>query len=715
MSNWSIVALQRSLGAHYDAWGALNDQRFGSHPMLSSLFVEGLLRNFGDGTEHLCVLQGGGETQAMCIIKRSGPLLWTSFLPAQAQIGTTMIADASLPGLLLDTLPLPALELDLLCNDPKVGGVVIDSSPPTFRLNHALTIAIALEGSFADYWAARSKKLQSNINRYLQRIQATGLAWRLDIIENPAAISDAVDRYAAQEASGWKGKAGTSLSSDPAQLSFYKELMLGEAYRRGARVFELWFGDTMVASRLALVNKGQLVMLKTSYLETWAHYSPGRILLKMVIEHAFGAWPAGRIEFYTDANQDQLQWATEHRWIQHSTYLRWPSVQIVLAGKRVIRQEGKEQKNPIGQEPSVAVFRDLNELPSDALALLARHEKRNLELGSSWFRNLIDTVYTTDPFVRFYVLKHKGEAVAVVPLRVEEGRWGKHAKSLSNYYTSLYEPALAPGLKSLELAVLVSAIRRDFRHLASFSLSPMDPASHAYQTLLGAFRLRAWLPFEYFSFGNWFLSVDTDWKGYLATRPSGLRSTIKRMSKKFTAEGGTLQVVTKASELPAAIAAYEQVYAKSWKQPEPYLGFVPGLLNTFAAKGCLRLGLAWLNGEPIAAQIWLVANGRAEIYKVAYNEAFKPYSPGTLISAMLMEYVIEQDKVREVDYLIGDDPYKKTWMSHRRERWGIVAYNPRTIAGLVGATHELMARFVKQQVNWMKARFLKRHSSEIGG
>lgn len=714
MNKWSIVALRCSLGAHYEAWGALNDQRFGGHPMLSSLFVEGMLRNFGDGTEHLCVLQGSGETQAMCIIKRCGPLLWTSFLPAQAQIGATLISDAKLPGLLLDKLPLPALELDLLCNDPKVGGVVNDPTPPTFRLNHALTIAIALDGSFADYWAARSKKLQSNTSRYLQRVLATGLACRMDVIENPAAISDAVDRYAAQEASGWKGKAGTALSCDPAQLSFYKELMLGEAQRHGARVFELWFDDTLVASRLALVNKGQLVMLKTSYLETWAQYSPGRILLKMVIEHAFEAWPAGRIEFYTDANQDQLAWATEHRWIQHATYLRWPSVQIVLAGKRVIRRKGTEHRISIEQEPTVEVFRHPNDLPADALALLERHEKRNLELGSSWFRNLIDTVYTTDPLVRFYVLKHLGEAVAVVPLRIEEGRLGKHAKSLSNYYTSLYEPALAPGLKSLELAVLVSAIRRDFKHLACFSLSPMDPASHAYQTLLGAFRLGAWLPFEYFAFGNWFLSVETDWTGYLATRPSGLRSTIKRMSKKFTAEGGTLLVVTKACDMPTAIAAYEQVYAKSWKQPEPYPGFVPGLLATFAAKGCLRLGLAWLNGEPIAAQIWLVANGRAEIYKVAYDESFKPYSPGTLISAMLMEYVIEQDKVREVDYLIGDDPYKKTWMSDRRERWGIMAYNPRTMAGLAGAGRELLGRFVKQQVNWMKASLLKRHSSETG-
>ncbi len=103
-----------------------------------------------------------------------------------------------------------------------------------------------------------------------------------------------------------------------------------------------------------------------------------------------------------------------------------------------------------------------------------------------------------------------------------------------------------------------------------------------------------------------------------------------------------------------------------------------------------------LFGEPIAAQLWIVAHGRAEIYKLAYDENFKQYSPGTLVTAMLMQHVFEQDKVREVDYLIGDDPYKTTWMSQRRERWGIVAYNPRTLLGLLGLGLELAGRALKR-------------------
>lgn len=347
----------------------------------------------------------------------------------------------------------------------------------------------------------------------------------------------------------------------------------------------------------------------------------------------------------------------------------------------------------------VEAFRHPDELPADAMILLRRAERRKVELGAAWYRNLVETVYPSDPGLRFYVLKHLGNATAVLPLRAHKARLGWRLRSLSNYYTALYEPALAAGLKPLELAALLPTIQSDFPGTASMTLAPMDPSSHAYQTMLAAFRLRGWAAFEFFAFGNWYLPVTETWADYLAARSSMMRNTIKRMSKKFASDGGTLQIVSLSAELPAAIAAYEQVYAKSWKEPEPFPLFSPGLIAACASKGWLRLGLAWINGQPVAAHLWIVSGGRAEIYKLAYDEEFKRYSPGTLLTALLMEHVIEQDKVSEVDYLIGDDPYKANWMSHRRERWGIVAYNPRTLGGLLGLARELLGRSLKARLS----------------
>ena len=85
---------------------------------------------------------------------------------------------------------------------------------------------------------------------------------------------------------------------------------------------------------------------------------------------------------------------------------------------------------------------------------------------------------------------------------------------------------------------------------------------------------------------------------------------------------------------------------------------------------------------------WAIFRGcdRALIYKIAYDERFKKLSVGTVLTMYLGQHVIDHDKVREIDYGSGDDPYKKTWMSERRERWGLIGYNPATARGLIGGT-----------------------------
>ena len=101
-----------------------------------------------------------------------------------------------------------------------------------------------------------------------------------------------------------------------------------------------------------------------------------------------------------------------------------------------------------------------------------------------------------------------------------------------------------------------------------------------------------------------------------------------------------------------------------------------------AGQGWLRSGILTLNGQAIAAQLWLIKDGKASIYKLAYVKGCERLSAGSVLTHALMQQVIDVDQVAEVDYLTGDDAYKRDWMSHRRERWGLVAFHPRTLRGL---------------------------------
>lgn len=331
----------------------------------------------------------------------------------------------------------------------------------------------------------------------------------------------------------------------------------------------------------------------------------------------------------------------------------------------------------------------------------------NIEVSIDWFRLLQNNVYPGDPGIRYYFVAKGNTPTTILPLKLTTRGKVRSVESLTNYYTALYSPLLSADGNLSALRDMLQHASHDHKGAHVMRFVPMDTDSPAYAELQNALRQIGWIPFRFFCFGNWFLRVDDHWDGYLKKRSANLRSSIKRRSKEFSAKGGTLEIITGPEDIASAIADFQEVYSASWKIPEPYPDFVPSLIRHLSSIGMLRLGIARLDGKPIAAQLWIVGEDKASIYKVAYHKAFAPLSPGTVLTSHLLRHVIEQDRVREVDFLIGDDEYKPYWMSDRRERWGIVAYNPRTAIGLMLLTKEISGRIAKTLGRKSKAAFLK--------
>lgn len=341
--------------------------------------------------------------------------------------------------------------------------------------------------------------------------------------------------------------------------------------------------------------------------------------------------------------------------------------------------------------PSDCLLADsLDALPKDALTLLERASSTSMQLGPAWYENYCQSLGKAFGTPCFAVARHHGQAVAVLPLAVLSDGRHRRLVALANYFTSLYAPALDPLCTEADLARLLRHLMSHFAPVAGLQLAPMDPEAEGFRRLQRALRHCGLVTRPYFCFGNWYLpSQGLAWQHYLAGRPGQVRSTLRRMARRFQEAGGTLEVVQQPEQLADGLAAYHAIYAASWKQAEEHPRFVDGLIGLCAARGWLRLGIARLGGRPVAAQLWIVSGGRAEIYKLAYDEAFKGLSPGSLLTAHLFQHVMEQDHVSEVDYLTGDDAYKRDWMPLRRERWGLVAHNIRTAAGAAGAAREL--------------------------
>jgi hypothetical protein len=284
----------------------------------------------------------------------------------------------------------------------------------------------------------------------------------------------------------------------------------------------------------------------------------------------------------------------------------------------------------------------------------------------------------TGPFARteWFALLEAAGAKPMIPLaRNDSGavalplmKNGYGLVGLSNWYAFTWQD-LSTGHADRD--GLLEGLARDLAHRTGRVVLDKLPDEDGTATRLAeAFRATGWIVVSEPSDRNHVLNVaGQPYAQYLASRPGPLRTTLKRKAGKVDVE-----ILT---GFDAALwAAYEDVYAESWKPGEGD----PPLLRRFAeaegAAGRLRLGVARHQGEVVAAQFWTVEAGIAYIHKLAHRESAKPLSPGTTLTAALFEHVIERDRVEWVDFGTGDDPYKRDWMEQVRPRYRLTCWRP---------------------------------------
>jgi hypothetical protein len=271
---------------------------------------------------------------------------------------------------------------------------------------------------------------------------------------------------------------------------------------------------------------------------------------------------------------------------------------------------------------------------------------------------------------------------------------GPHLTQLSNWYTFRFRPIVSAGA---DAPALLAAIARDMpakaRRITLTGL-PQDDAD----LLATAFRTAGWLVRRAQSDVNHVLTLGgRDYAAFLADRPGKLRTTLKRKSGKVTT-----RVLTRFDE--AVWAAYEDIYAESWKPEEGSPAFLRAFAIEEGAAGRLRLAIAHdPDGTAVAAQMWTVEGGTAFIHKLAHRESAKPLSPGSVLSAALFRHVIDVDKVAMIDFGTGDDPYKRDWMEEVRPRYRLDLIRPQVLAnwpliarGMAGSLRVALAARAKR-------------------
>lgn len=330
-------------------------------------------------------------------------------------------------------------------------------------------------------------------------------------------------------------------------------------------------------------------------------------------------------------------------------------------------------------------------LPADARDLLDAAERESFQLGAAWWGVVAAAGLPPGGRPRLMLYRDGGRALALLPLmqREDGGLAG-----LTTPYTCIFRPLAAAGATAEQMRRAGLAFGRACRWHGPVRLDALDTGWPGLAPMLAGLRQSGLVALRFTHFGNWHADVaGMDWDGYLATRPGELRQTIRRRLARAGRDGTVrFEMVTGGAALEPGIAAYEAVYAGSWKPPEPYPRFTATLLRVAAAAGVLRLSLLRQAETPVAAQYWIVAGGAATVQKLAFVESARALSPGTVLTALTIRRLLEQDRIAELDFGRGDDRYKAGWTGALRQRGGVLLCPWWQPAGVAELTRHVAGR-----------------------
>ena len=261
-------------------------------------------------------------------------------------------------------------------------------------------------------------------------------------------------------------------------------------------------------------------------------------------------------------------------------------------------------------------------------------------------------------------LASEGEMRCALALTQRQG--SGQLRSLANWYSFWARPVFANGGEAL-LPAMARDLVRKARRISHEPLAEADAQRTASAFAEAGWTVRA----EQADVNHRVDLAGRSFAEYWAARPGHLRETVRRKSVKHAV---TLRIAERFD--PADWADYEAVYAQSWKPEEGSPAFLRRFAEEEGAAGTLRLGLAHINGRPVATQLWTVEHASAYIHKLAHVEDAKAHSPGTLLSHALFAHAIERDRAQTIDFGTGDDAYKRDWMEDVRPMLRLDMHRP---------------------------------------
>jgi hypothetical protein len=185
---------------------------------------------------------------------------------------------------------------------------------------------ISLEGSWEDYLKGRSSNTKRGWDRRKRRLSSHPGGHEIEQICDPEGIREALSRFVAIERETWKAKARIGAGKNERSLLFYEDLLVRAARKGRAFIYFLKSSGKTIAGEICFIQQDVVCSLLTTYLPSYAAYSPGILILADLTQHLFGG-PYRELDLLgmrDDGAQPsyKMGWATGKRETVHLTGYR---------------------------------------------------------------------------------------------------------------------------------------------------------------------------------------------------------------------------------------------------------------------------------------------------------------------------------------------------------------------------------------------------------
>lgn len=334
---WTLGNIEQ-ISAWLLQWRHIHEQT-GQHLLLDSICLTAALKHFPAANALTAVATIDNEPVAAGIFVRCSFGRWTTYQPSQLPVGVWLTTRPEQTETLLLTLAqcLPGfvLTVSLTQQDPALNQRPVESTQLD-TLDYITTAKMTLNQPFADYWATRSKNTRQNLSKIQNRLLTDGLTASFQVQQTTEQIIAGVNTYAKIEQHSWKSAGGTAITENDSQCQFYQQ-WLGSLGQEHAEIWYLQTSEGTMAADLCIKRARTLIILKTTYAESWAKYSPAFLMHVRGIEHCI-ATGIEHIEFYGPAMDWHRKLTSELRVMYHVNFYRFSVLKLL---KQRLRQRKK--------------------------------------------------------------------------------------------------------------------------------------------------------------------------------------------------------------------------------------------------------------------------------------------------------------------------------------------------------------------------------------